>query len=104
MLCADFVRILGLRMQEITKIDHARLEAKKVFCKPRVVHVELPQALLGSWYYPQCVTAKRCGGCCNSALLECKPRNITIVKKWVSTSERLHDFNNFISNEILQVK
>jgi hypothetical protein len=83
------MRITGLTVHEITKMNAARLGAKKVACKPRATLTELPPAAFGSTYYPQCVTVKRCGGCCNSALLECKPVNITIVTKWV----RAHSFN-----------
>lgn len=92
--CADSVRVLGLRKRELTNIEHATLEAKKVSCKPRVVRLELPPAPLGTSYYPQCITAKRCGGCCHSTMLECRPINTTTVKKWVSTAVSLHNYSN----------
>ncbi|XP_023714115.1 uncharacterized protein LOC111868013 isoform X2 [Cryptotermes secundus] len=72
----------GLKKREMKAMNAALLEGKGASCKPRAVLVELPAAPSGSSYYPQCVTAKRCGGCCNSALLECRPVNITTVKKW----------------------
>jgi hypothetical protein len=81
------MEITGLKRCEIKAMKAAMLEAQEVSCKPRSVLVELPAAPPGSSYYPQCVTVKRCGGCCNSALLECRPANITTVKKWVSTAE-----------------
>jgi hypothetical protein len=92
--CADSVRVLGLREQELKIMNQARLEARKTSCKPRAVHVAVPPAPLGMSYYPQCVSVKRCGGCCNSPLLECMPIKKTTVKKWVSMAESLHDYNN----------
>ncbi|XP_023714116.1 uncharacterized protein LOC111868013 isoform X3 [Cryptotermes secundus] len=76
----------GLKKREMKAMNAALLEGKGASCKPRAVLVELPAAPSGSSYYPQCVTAKRCGGCCNSALLECRPVNITTVKKWTQPS------------------
>lgn len=86
-LCAQIKRgraaaLPGLRKHEMKAMKAAMLEGKEVSCKPRAVLIELPAAPSGSSYYPQCVTAKRCGGCCNSALLKCRPVNITTVKKW----------------------
>jgi hypothetical protein len=87
LLCVDTVKITGLRKHEMRGMKAAMLEGKEVSCKPRAVAVDVPAASSGSSYYPQCVTARRCGGCCNSALLECRPVNTTTVKKWVSTAE-----------------
>jgi hypothetical protein len=81
-------------MQELTKMKYARQEANKTSCKPRAVHLEVPTAPLGMAYHPQCVSVKRCGGCCNSLSLECRPIKTTTVKKWVSMAESLHDYNN----------
>jgi hypothetical protein len=81
------MRIIGLKKHEIKKMNAAMLGAKKVSCKPRAMPVELPPAPFGFLYHPNCVLVKRCGGCCSSVLLECRPVNITIVKKWVSTSD-----------------
>lgn len=46
---------------------------KNVLCKPRKTVVELEPTKPNQELKPHCVYIKRCGGCCDSDLLECKP-------------------------------
>jgi len=78
----DFIRVLGL--PEPTEAEvHLRTAgpapvlATSASCTPenRTVHLPLPLTD-GNLYFPTCVRLPRCGGCCASRQLKCRPTEV----------------------------
>jgi len=85
----DFIRVLGLDPPEddpqevfLRRAGSDPVMATSASCAPenRTVHLPLPRKD-GNLYFPTCVRLPRCGGCCASLQLACRP-----------TATKLHEY------------